>query len=152
MNPAYEKIWDRKKEDLIENPAAWLDSLDERSREETIKIVRQATEDLQGPGSSDIARIDFPPYRVMRDDGKERLVYARAFPVRDAEGNLERIVGIGTDMTELLAAQQRLRESEEKLRKSQRLEAIDPELDFAGAPGLDRGRNNAFSRPVEHRG
>ena len=39
-------------------------------------------------------------YRITRPDGTVRWVRDRAFPIRDAQGNVYRIVGTAEDVTE----------------------------------------------------
>ncbi|QDU59455.1 Blue-light-activated protein [Planctomycetes bacterium Pan216] len=56
-------------------------------------------------------------YRILRPDGSLRWVRNRAFPVKDAEGNVVRIAGIANDVTER-------RFLKESLRQAQRMEAI----------------------------
>jgi len=45
-------------------------------------------------------------------------------PLRDADGSIQGVLGVATDITERRRAERALRESEEKLRHAQRLEAV----------------------------
>ena len=56
-------------------------------------------------------------YRIVRPDGSTRWIRSRAFPVRNAEGRIERIVGFATDITE----QHQL---EEQFRQAQKMESM----------------------------
>jgi PAS domain S-box-containing protein len=50
-------------------------------------------------------------YRIMRPDGSIRWIRRRAFPVVAASGQINRIVGVAEDITELRDAQERLTHS-----------------------------------------
>jgi two-component system cell cycle sensor histidine kinase/response regulator CckA len=45
-------------------------------------------------------------------------------PLRDPDGSIQGVIGVGTDVTERRRAERALQESEEKLRHAQRLEAV----------------------------
>lgn len=47
-------------------------------------------------------------YRVMCFDGRMRWLHDRAFPVRDAQGNIVRIAGIAEDITDRRLAEERI--------------------------------------------
>src|SRR5262249_41742866 len=53
-------------------------------------------------------------YRILRPDGEVRIVHERAEPVCDEVGRPVRLIGTVHDVTELKAAESRLRESEER--------------------------------------
>lgn len=55
-------------------------------------------------------------FRVVRADWTVRHVLDRAFPLRDNEGRVTRIVGLTTDITELKRVQEQVREGHELLR------------------------------------
>ena len=56
-------------------------------------------------------------YRIVRPDGSIRWIRGRAFPVRSAGGELERIVGTAADITSQ-------RQLEEQFRQAQKMESV----------------------------
>jgi PAS domain S-box-containing protein len=89
VNPAYEEIWGRSAESLYENPQSFLDAIhpDDRAR------VEDAL-DAQATGSYE------EEYRITRPDDEIRWVHDRAVPIEDDAGEVYRIVGITSDITD----------------------------------------------------
>jgi PAS domain S-box-containing protein len=88
-NPAYEDVWGRPVESLYDDPRSFLDAVhpDDRDR------VRAAV-DHQAAGEYDEV------YRIVRPDGDERWIRDRAVPVRNDAGEVHRVVGVASDITE----------------------------------------------------
>jgi signal transduction histidine kinase len=63
-------------------------------------------------------------FRLRRHDGEYRLFVSRGVPVLEGEGRIREWVGTCTDVTERKQAEQRLRQKEEELRQSQKMEAV----------------------------
>jgi PAS domain S-box-containing protein len=63
-------------------------------------------------------------HRILLPDGTERLMHARAELVLDQKGKPMRMIGTVQDVTESKRAEDALRSSEEKLRQSQKMEAV----------------------------
>jgi len=89
VNAAYEQIWCRSREELYTSPLALLDGVHPQDRDR----VRDTLIGQQR-GSYDLE------YRVVRPSGDERWVRTRAFPVHNAEGDIDRIASITEDITE----------------------------------------------------
>lgn len=106
VSPAYEVIWGRSRERLYQNPTEWLDAIHPEDRDRVVHaLVRQARGDYQ------------ETFRIVRPDGSFRWVRDRAFPIKDAGGNVYRLVGTSEDITEH-------RRLEDQFRQAQKLEAI----------------------------
>jgi PAS domain S-box-containing protein len=115
LSPAYERIWGRSCESGV---AGGMVTAVESVHEEDRERMQAAFGRLDRDGTFD------EEYRIVRPDGELRWIHDRAFPVRDAAGRLERVVGIAEDVTAPRQAETRRRELEEQLRQSQKLEAI----------------------------
>lgn len=102
ISPAYQEVWGRSCESLYANPLDWLDAVVE---EDCKKVIDSIT--IKSTGNfSDVA---FPEYRIRRPDGSERWIYARAFPIYDADGKIYRIAGIAEDITQRKQNEEALR-------------------------------------------
>jgi len=89
VNAAYEQIWCRAREELYANPLALLDGVHSQDRDRVRDTLIG-----QPCGNYDLE------YRVVRPAGDERWVRTRAFPIRNADGDIDRIVSITEDITE----------------------------------------------------
>jgi PAS domain S-box-containing protein len=90
ISPAYERIWGRTCESLYDEPMSWIEAIHPEDRE-----MANAMWARQLGGE----RVD-SEYRIVRPDGGVRWVCDRAFPVRDEEGAIIRVVGVACDITE----------------------------------------------------
>lgn len=90
LSPAYEKLWQRSAGSLYAEPESYREAIhpDDRTAEAQTKY-RQA----QG-GITDLE------YRIIRPGGKVRWVRDHSYPVVNAAGVVERIVGTVRDITE----------------------------------------------------
>jgi two-component system, cell cycle sensor histidine kinase and response regulator CckA len=127
VSPAYETIWGRTCESLLEQPDSLFDAIhpDDRLRVlDTFKAESTEPSELE--------------YRIVRPDDSERWIRGRTFPVRDAAGLVVRIAGVAEDVTEK-------RQWEIQLRQSQKMEAVGR---LAG--GVAHDFNNLLSVIVGH--
>jgi two-component system, cell cycle sensor histidine kinase and response regulator CckA len=108
VSPAYETIWGRPVEDLYSSAHAWWDAIhpDDRPR------VLDAARTRQESGQFDEV------YRITRPDGSIRWIRDRAFPIRRAaDGQVHRIAGTATDVTEQVHLQ-------EQFLQAQKMESV----------------------------
>ncbi|MFO1512612.1 MAG: PAS domain S-box protein, partial [Verrucomicrobiota bacterium] len=107
VSPAYEKIWGRPGASLLASWRAWFEAIHPDDRER----IQQAVTSKQKQGEYDEI------YRIVRPDGSLRWIHDCAVPLRNAAGEVYRIVGTAVDITEQ-------RKLEEQLRQVQKMEAI----------------------------
>ena len=102
VSPAYAQIWGQTREALYEDPAAWFRAVDAEDVERLHAWrASRAWSDLE--------------YRIRRPDGSLRWIWDRAFPIRDQDGRLCRIVGLAEDITERKEAEEAVRRSRDEL-------------------------------------
>src|SRR5262245_59169472 len=80
VSPAFERIWGRPVEDLMRSPRTWIDSIHPDDRERVLSaalVEARTTQDAQR-------------YRIVRPDGTIRWIEDRAYPVRNAKGDVYR--------------------------------------------------------------
>jgi PAS domain S-box-containing protein len=114
VNPAYERVFGRGADELYDQPSLWWEAVHPDDRARVLRAVRER----EVEGTYDEV------YRIVRPDGDVRWVRDRAFPVRDERGRIARIFGLAEDVTSLKRAEETLRETEERLLQSQKLEAL----------------------------
>jgi len=133
LSPAYEKIWGLPCQSAYDNAQSWLQSVHPEDR-------RRVTERLPRQVEGDYAE----HYRIVQPDGTVRWICDRAFPVRDAQGCVQRLVGFSSDITELVQTQRTLREQEARLRTVvQAAPVILFALDAAGRITFQEGQGLA---------
>ncbi|MEQ8234014.1 MAG: PAS domain-containing protein, partial [Gammaproteobacteria bacterium] len=89
IGPGFARVWGEPA-DAGNDGAPWLRGLVEEDRER----IRPLRARMLASGNFDAS------YRIMRRDGELRWIHTRAFPIRDADGRLERIAGFAEDVTD----------------------------------------------------
>jgi PAS domain S-box-containing protein len=113
LNPATEILYGRPLQDFYENPLIWREMV---HPEDSDRVDRYSAE-VMATGTSEVE------YRLIRSDGTIRTLQARTRLIYDAKGQILRMDGIATDITD--------RKEAEKERE--RLTAvIDATPDFVG--------------------
>jgi PAS domain S-box-containing protein len=100
VSPAYESVWGRSRTSLYEDNLSWQDAIHPDDR----PGVEEAWTSL---GLSETIE-----FRIVRD-GEVRWIRDRTFPIRDAEGQIVRVLGVSEDITERKFAEQALVDREE---------------------------------------
>jgi PAS domain S-box-containing protein len=106
VSPAYERIWGRPCDSLYADPYAYFETVHPDDRERAWEVFARDND-----SSYDIE------YRIVRPDGSIAWIHDHGFPIRDQDGQVYRVAGIATDITE----RKRL---EEALLQSQKMEGI----------------------------
>jgi PAS domain S-box-containing protein len=99
ISSGYEKLWGETRESLYASPRRWIEAICPEDRE---RVLRHALL-KQTRGEYD------EEYRIIRRDGTLRWIHDRAFPIRNADGTMDRIAGIAEDITERKQAEEALR-------------------------------------------
>lgn len=89
ISPAFEKIWEQSCRSLIENPDAFLSAVHPEDR----KRIDEAR-------AKQVLGTYHETFRIVTASGKTKWILARAFPVKDKNGKVFRIVGIASEFTE----------------------------------------------------
>ena len=90
VSPAYEQVWGRSRESLYQHPASWKDAIHPEDYERILHSLEK-----QAEGGYNVE------FRIIRPDGSIRWINDRAFPVRNAAGELTRLAGVAVDITDL---------------------------------------------------
>lgn len=106
VSPAYERIWGRSCQSLLDNGESWLEAVhpDDRPAQQAA-LQRMA----QGEAFNE-------EYRIVRPDQTIRWIHARSFPVRNETGKVLRHVGVCSDVTDRKVAELSLARSEARFR------------------------------------
>ncbi|MBM3215236.1 PAS domain S-box protein [Candidatus Poribacteria bacterium] len=100
VSPSFERVWGIPIADLRTRPRQWLETIRSDNKPDVLESMRRILDN--GISTDD-------EFAIMRPDGSERWIRARAFAIRDASGAIVRIAGIATDITERRAAEEEIR-------------------------------------------
>jgi PAS domain S-box-containing protein len=130
LSPAYETVWGRSCQSALDEPRNWLASVHPEDRS---RVLAQLPLQAEGRYAE--------TYRLVRPDGAVRWIRDRAFPIRDAAGQVQRIVGLAADVTDLVQAQRQVSEQAARLRTVvEGAPIILFALDAAGRSVFETGR------------
>jgi diguanylate cyclase (GGDEF)-like protein/PAS domain S-box-containing protein len=97
LSPGFETLTGMCLADVMRRPRSWLKVVHAEDRER-VRLARKA-----------LPKAEYNvEYRIVLSDGSIRWVHDQAFPVRDGNGNVYRIAGIGADVTHRKEAEEKL--------------------------------------------
>jgi PAS domain S-box-containing protein len=106
VSPAYEHIWRQPREQLFADGRSWTAAIHPEDRNEVIENLELLYEGRGRP---------LMQFRVVRHDGTIRWVEDRTFMIHDEAGELHRLSGICTDITDRKLAEEELLTAHEEL-------------------------------------
>ncbi|EKD70833.1 MAG: hypothetical protein ACD_46C00377G0003 [uncultured bacterium] len=109
LSPGYEKIWDRTRESLYQNPDSWLETLHPEDRGTASNTQRFQTLSEVGPEVQYENR-----YRIHRPNGDIRWIKDTSFPIYNEKNIFIGFAGIAEDITKEVLNKQELRDAKER--------------------------------------
>lgn len=97
ISPAYAEIWGLPCNTVYDNPKSFMDAIYPDDLQEFMIVVKNKKNGF------DIE------YRIQRPDGSIRWIHDRAFPLKNQNGEVYRIVGIAEDITQRKQAEAEIR-------------------------------------------
>ena len=104
VSPAYERVWGRTCQSLLDDPRSFLNAV----HPDDLGRVMQTLEVKQDGRPFD------QEFRIVRPDGEMRWIWDRGFPVRRGDEPIQHYVGVAQDVTERRRREEELRESLER--------------------------------------
>ncbi len=110
ISPAYEAIWGQSTAEVYADGEAWMSAI--------------FPEDL--PGVRAAVAVAFVTghmnheYRIRRPDHSMRWINGRTFPIRDAQGRVNRLAGLAEDITARKHAEQQIEQQVAQLQRAMR--------------------------------
>ncbi|MCL5028432.1 MAG: PAS domain S-box protein [Bacteroidetes bacterium] len=113
VSPSYEKIWNKTRQELYDNPKAWLESIleEDRIRIEKNYIAKQNSSEYD------------EEYRIVNSNGTIKWIRDRGFPIRNGKKEIYRIAGIATDITDRKTAIEQIIKAKEKAEEADKLKS-----------------------------
>jgi PAS domain S-box-containing protein len=135
ISPKMAELMDFSPEQTTVSGAQWQESI--------VPEDRTLMSSALAPSMASDAPFDLE-FRIALKDGTQRWLYSRGAVSRDASGKAVRMYGASIDVTERKQADEKLRESEERLRRAIEIETVG--VIFFKTDGSITNANDAFLR------
>ncbi|GAB3481960.1 hypothetical protein GCM10011496_07220 [Polaromonas eurypsychrophila] len=119
INRAYEVLWRSSRDSLYAQPQSYCDAIHPEDR-----LLEASAK--QGQARGEITKLE---YRIVRPDGGTRWIRDHSYPVMNAEGAVERIVGTARDITDRKLADRELARTNRALQMLSRCNAALTRMD-----------------------
>lgn len=116
VNSAFKKIWGRDPELVIKSPNLLADWIYEKDRSNFEMWVNKKDLSPDQPYTEQ--------YRIVKPDGSLRWIWSRIFPVYNEAGEVYRIVGIASDITEQKEFEEALKIAKTKAQENDKLKSV----------------------------
>jgi PAS domain S-box-containing protein len=105
VSHAFEKIWGRSRQSLVQNKNSWKELLYPEDRESAERMLRD--------------QADGKPteyyYRINSEDGTLHWLWERAFPIFGPDNQLKQIIGLTEDITDFKSNEAALKQAHQEL-------------------------------------
>jgi PAS domain S-box-containing protein len=142
VSPAYETIWGRSLKRIYDDPADFINNIHPDDKPRVLQLVSQQNQ---------YGQLFDAEYRIIDLQGTVHWIHARSYPIRNADGKLERIAGIVEDITQRKQTEQHLQERTTELKVSR--DFIEAVIDIVGAVIIvtdSKGKIVRFNHACEH--
>jgi PAS domain S-box-containing protein len=111
VSPAYQEVWGRSVQSLLQNPSEWSAAIVPEERQRVFETFRELESHRQSAEAE---------YRIQRPDGTIRWIHAHGFQVLNDRGQVCRLAGTATDITERKRAEAELEQMHKQLQETSR--------------------------------
>ncbi|MEO1236552.1 MAG: PAS domain-containing protein [Planctomycetota bacterium] len=105
LSPAYEDVFGHPVQEVYDDPSRWVDGVHPEDRGRVVAELARAHE-----------RSLDRTYRIVRGDGEVRTIRDRTFPVAEASGPAQTVLGLAEDVTDRVRVEAEVLRSEERYR------------------------------------
>jgi two-component system, cell cycle sensor histidine kinase and response regulator CckA len=124
VSPAFEQVWGRSVKSVYANPLQWAEAILPEDRERVFTLFSSL-----GTGAPSVSA----EFQITRPDGEKRWLHSRGFPVKDPAGNVIRLTGVASDITERKRVENSLQLLSSAVEQSKESIVItDAEIDLPG--------------------
>jgi PAS domain S-box-containing protein len=116
VSPAYQTLWGRPLQHVYTHGHAWLEGVHPDDRSMVWERYEELRATCMDPKTGTYNFATPNEYRILRPDGTVRWIRTRNFAIFDDAGNVSRVAGIATDITQRREAAHRLANAEAKYR------------------------------------